>query len=108
MPWYKVSFSWDDVGAVRAAELQDAFAALYTGMGGPRDVAMFASADVHDNIDFFSPRATELAKRLISKYGGVECQAPARSAVHLLVGSELGVEAMSFSPESDKEGEDDR
>ena len=106
MPWYKVPMSWDDIAANKHTALQDAFTALFMAAGAPKDAAMFTSADIRKNVDYFSPRAVEIAKTLIVRSGGVECPAPTRSAVDLLVGSRSGVEAIQFSPEPKPEAED--
>ena len=98
MPWYKVSFSWDEIAAGKQRALQDAFATSFIRADGPKDAGMFASADIGDNTDYFSPRGVEIAKRLITQYGGIECPAPKRSQVLIRV-ARPGFEAIPFSPE---------
>ena len=106
MPWMKISLSQDQVASGYMGQIQNAFAAIFMSNGGPRDAAMFARSRIDaklcaDNFEaedeegeddkdyqslYFSPAAAELASGLISRYGGVPCKQPGRSA--LLVGQQ--------------------
>jgi hypothetical protein len=105
MPWYKVEMSWEEIAAGKQIALQEAFANLFMVTLGPKGAGMFASADTKDNINYFSPLAAEIAKSLIVRYGGVECPAPTRSEVDILVAS-AALEGIPFSPEPKPRVED--
>lgn len=107
MPWYKVELSWDDITADKHRQLQDAFTALFIANGGPKGAAMVASSDAAEgDTNYFSPRAADIAKSLIVRFGGVECPAPMRSAVDILVAS-AALEDVPFSPEPTPSDDDD-
>jgi hypothetical protein len=107
MPWFKVEMSWDDISAEKHIALWHACRALFAAAGSPNDAAVFDNAGIHQNVSYFSPRAVEICKSLILRYGGVECPAPTKTSVHLAVGSQSGTETIQFSPEPDLAEDDD-
>lgn len=73
MPWYKKDFE-----------------VLFMGHGNPRGAGLFAksksgSVDSHVLEFYFSPVAAKIAMPLIQRYNGLQCPAPSRSEVTILV-----------------------
>lgn len=106
MSWYKFSFSRDDVINDRHTALQGAFTTLFIAAGRPLDAALFAGHVLKEmNAYYLSPKAAEIAKVLIGRFGGTECPAPTESAVDLVVGSQARAK-IPFAPEAKTEEAD--
>jgi hypothetical protein len=86
MPWYKVTMSDEELLSGRTAALQDAFAQVFMMSGGPSDAGMFGGMNVGaPHVYYFSPGAARLAHALILSFSGIECDAPTRAEVAILV-----------------------
>lgn len=86
MNWHKVSMLSNDASVrFHAAFLQDDFERFFVESGSPEGAGMFKSRKPFDYTYYFSPAAVAIARDPIARYGGIECQAPAKADVHLLV-----------------------
>jgi hypothetical protein len=97
MPWNKVTLSHEDIAALKHMKLQEAFTQIVMVHGAPKSVGMFSDPTIGMHEYYFSPGAVLIAGPLLAGYSGVECAAPKRSSVHLLVGHD-GSEAIPFAP----------
>jgi hypothetical protein len=68
--------------------MRDTFDASWIANGIPGDAALFATAErtLDTHPFYFSPGAARLAMGLIRLNSGIECSAPQRAEVHLVVG----------------------
>jgi len=98
MPWYKVTLTHADIAAQKHQFLQNAFTLIATSHHAPKDAAMFFDPTIGVHEYYFSPGAVLIAMPMLATYCGVECDAPARSSVRLLVGHDKS-EAIPFAPE---------
>ncbi len=98
MPWYKITLSHEDIAALKGFALQEAFTQSFIASGAPKAAGMFSDPSINIHEYYFSPDAVLIAKPLLAAYSGVECAAPTRSSVHLLVGH-AGSDAIPFAPE---------
>jgi len=98
MRWYKVGMSASDVTNGSAMRLQNTFSDLFMRLGGPEEAGMFSGLSVVRNDYFFSPKAVRIASAIIAAYAGIECDAPKRSEVAMLVVNR-GAEAVPFASE---------
>jgi hypothetical protein len=87
-----------DVAGGKAMQMQEAFEKFFMRHLGPEDAAMLGDMDVMSNDYFFSPGAAAIAMPVIRAYGGIECEAPKRSTVALLV-TNHGARRVPFAPE---------
>jgi len=99
MAWYKVTLSHEDIAARKHIALQDAFTKFFTAFCAPTDAGMFGSPESGIHEYYFSPGAARIAMPLIASYFGVQCSAPKRSEVHLLV-SHANPDGVAFRPEN--------
>ena len=96
MPWQQVTLSDDDIKHEKHRAMQDAFTKLFVAAGRPIDAGLFE--DKETDVYYFSPKAVEIAKKLIARFGGRACQAPLSSTVDTLVGHQSRA-AVPFAPE---------
>jgi hypothetical protein len=99
MGWYKVTMLPAEIVNRKAIRLQEAFADVFVKLGGPEDAGMFGSLDVMRNEYFFSPGAVRIFEPAIVAYGGIQCEAPKRSEVAMLVVNH-DARAVSFAVEA--------
>jgi hypothetical protein len=80
----------------KAKSMQDTFDAIWIANGVPGDAALFATAertlDTHPY--YFSPGAARIAMGLIRLNSGIECSAPRRAEIHLVVGHVRALELL--------------
>jgi hypothetical protein len=87
MPWYKVTMSKQDVAQDKHLDVENAFASLFLAAGAPVDAGMFGNIDVADEyVYLFSPAASTFFSAMLASHNAVECLAPARKSVTLLLG----------------------
>lgn len=98
MNWHKVTLSHDDISAGRHIQLQEAFEAVFIASAAPADAGMFGGREASVHFYYFSPGAVRIFGAVVERYSGVECPAPARSGVNILV-SHAGAEGIPFAPE---------
>jgi hypothetical protein len=96
MAWYKVSLSHEDIAAGKQMELKTAFIEVFKAHDVPRNAAMLQSRDSSIHEYYFSPGAASIFLLNIASYSGIECPAPARADVKLLVGHS-GAEDIAFA-----------
>jgi hypothetical protein len=87
--WYKATLSQDEVARSKNSSLLSAFTKIFLSNRCPKDAAMLSNPDppYFPAIFYFSPGAVTIAKDLIKSYSGVECDAPSRKGLTLLVGT---------------------
>ena len=88
MDWYKVTLSADDVQLGKQKEIMDQFLHLFEAAGFPKEMALFSSWFLQDNIVelYFSSYVFKPLQTLIKLYSGVRCEKPTKDNVSLLVG----------------------
>jgi hypothetical protein len=86
MSWYAVRLPQETTETDRDA-FEDSFADLFASAGRPLNAILYWDID-NPNRYYFSPRATALARTLVSKHSGTECSRPLPSAVLIAVGDE--------------------
>ena len=97
MPWYKVTLSDDDILAGKLDGLQNAFAVVFLASGGPVDAGMFSPTNLGRAPEcYFSPGAARIGLSVITAFGGVECDAPSRVNMAILVANR-GFEGKPFA-----------
>src|SRR5215469_13764872 len=94
MPWYRVSLTDQEIIEDKLRRLIDDFTVIWLASGTPSDAALFESNQIGHRVDycFFSPGAVHIALPLIQSHGGIECDAPVKSSVELLVGKSDGAD----------------
>jgi hypothetical protein len=88
MSWKMVKMSDADVSRQQPYRLQTQFSAVFTTALAPKDAAMFGNKNPKqdDHIFYFSPKAAEIFSLLLAAFSPVDCAAPLRESVSLLVG----------------------
>ncbi|HKB59825.1 MAG TPA: hypothetical protein VKC56_07230 [Gallionellaceae bacterium] len=89
MSWVMVRFSSADIIRGQDQRLAEQFKAVWVTAHAPKDAAMFGSKDTAggNHVFYFSPRAAEIFFLLLSRYWSpMECPAPSRQSVALMVG----------------------
>ena len=96
MGWSMVKMSDADISKKQAFRLQAQFEAVFTTALSPKDAAMFGNLHpVRDNhLFYFSPKATEIFSTLLSAFSPIDCSAPKKESVALLVGHDGARDAM--------------
>ncbi len=68
-------------------DLQEAFFAVFTAAGAPKDAAMFVNnAAIREGAFYFSPAAAKLFEVTLEAREAKPCATPSRKSVSLLVG----------------------
>jgi hypothetical protein len=91
MPWYKISFTFNQIEKDRALlNLEKKFEKIYIDADGPSDMALFSDNEYHDNrINiYFTPGCSPACDYLIKEYKGVACEAPDVEHVTLVTGND--------------------
>jgi len=86
MKWYSITLPDEQTGNDRHTILRDAFAHLFTRLGVPPEVGMFAHSVNGKEAYYFSPGAVQIARPLLIAYGAVECEPPQREELSLVFG----------------------
>lgn len=87
MPWYKVTFSVDDVIANKPGDLALRFTKLHIANGRANDAALFSTkSELAEQAMYFTPAAAILAVDLVREFGAKAVPAPARSTLDLHAG----------------------
>src|ERR1035441_1455732 len=90
MTWYSVLLSPNDISAGKHSEMQRLFGDLFvpnaTQFPGAALLTRKDSNVTGRYIYYFSPDAALFALHLIHAYAGIECEAPLRSEVKLIIG----------------------
>lgn len=95
--WYRVSLAPKDIAAGKHIALRDTFQILFMANHGPKDAAMFTTAESRSPSDyFFSPGAVRFSKALIDGFSGIECPALKAAGLSLLAGNQQ-LDAIPFS-----------
>ncbi len=94
MPWYKVL-----IRPEQEAELLAEYLDIFVNSGGPEDAALFCTGRFPLRIELrFSPEAGRLAKDLIVKYKGSECEIPSIVKAQLVCGDGSALRRLLLPP----------
>ena len=86
MPWMRLQMSPTE-SAGHYEDLQEAFFAVFTAAGAPKDAAMFVdNAAIREGAFYFSPAAAKLFEVTLEAREAKPCATPSRKSVSLLVG----------------------